>query len=247
MLEPPRPGGSDLHIGGGGIDDATTNHRILIENHQKKYFGYDLHVDPLGGGFSITFKPLTISAENLRMFKIDASWKQIPLPSYPNVIQVNDGETIALDLMINPSTGQKIVEYVTVNAPSKAPTAVPARDLKIEDIQMSLYSPRLRINGKVWDWNGGDAHGEAGGSVLWIYIPERGRFLLSFAPRSGYRKMGETRATKMKFTWNGEEYELESQAKILPSEGVWNLYVNQDASYHPDSYPPAPYGAASTP
>ena len=245
MIEPPLPGSPELHIGGGGIDDSTTNHRILSDNRQKKYFGYDLRVDPLGGGrFNITFSPLTISAENLRFFGIGSSWSQIPLPSRLDTIPVSDGETIALDLMVNPSTGQKIVEYVTVSAPGKVPTS-DARDFQLADIQMYLNSPRLHINGKSWDWNNGDAHGEANGAVIWIYIPDRGRFLLSFAPRGGYSKAGEVRGKKLKFTWNGEAYELETQARILPGDGTWNLYVNQDAGYRPERYPPALYGTAN--
>ena len=248
MLEPPRQGSPELSIGGGGADDSTTNHRVLMDAHQKKYFGYDLRVDPLGSGrFNIMIKPLTMTDQNLRFFGIDSGWSQIPLPSYPNTVPVNDGETIAFNLLINPSTGQKIVEYVTVNSPSKSPPAA-ARDLQLGDVQMSLNSPRLRVNGKSWSWNAGDAHGEANGPVLWIYVPDRGRFLFSFTPHDGYHKAGEVRGRTMKFTWNGEAYELETQAKILPGgDGAWNLYVNQDSGYRPESYPPALYGSATTP
>jgi hypothetical protein len=249
MLEPPRPGSPELKIGGGGSDDSTTNHRILTDTQQKKYFGYDLQVDPLAGGrFSLTFKPLTLTSENLHFFGIDNMWSQIPLPSYPASIQVNDGETIALDLLINPSSGQKIVEYITVSSPWKSSTiAASARDLQIDDVHMSLNSPRLNIKGKRWDWNGGDAHGEANGPILWIYVPDRGRFLLSFVHHDGYRKAGEVRDKNMTFSWNNETYEVQTQGKILPGGGPWTLYVNQDAGYRPESYPPAPYGAAAIP
>lgn len=247
MLEPPRPGSPELNIGGGGVDDSTTNHRVLMDPHQKKYFGYDLRVDPLGGGrFNVILKPLTMTDQNLRFFGIDTGWSQIPLPSYPNAIPLNDGETVAFNLLINPATGQKIVEYVTVNSPSKNPS-VAARDLQLGDVQMSLNSPRLRINGKNWTWNTGDAHGEVNGPVLWIYIPDRGRFLFSFTPHDGYHKAGEVRGRTMKFTWNGQAYELETQAKILSGDGTWNLYVNQDAGYRPANYPSALYGSATTP
>ena len=247
MLEPARAGSPELNIGGGGVDDATTNHRVLMDSHEKKYFGYDLSVDPTTPGhFNVTIKALTLTAANLRFFGIDGSWSQISLPSTPGTVQVSDGETMAFDLMINPSTGQKIVEYVTVSSPARGAVSV-ARDLQFGDIQMSLNSPRLRINGKSQEWNGGDAHGEANGPVLWIYIQDRGRFLLSFTPRGGYVRAGDVSGKKMKFTWNGDVYEFETQGKILPSEGVWNLYVSQDAGYRPAGYPPALYGGVSLP
>lgn len=246
MLEPPRPGSPELNIGGGGADDATTNHRILTDPRQKKYFGYDLQVDPLPDGrFSVTFKPLSIQPDKLHWPNFDNSWSQIPLPAYPASVQVRDGETIALDLLVNASSGQKIVEYVTVNSRVKNAAAAPLpRDLQVSDVHMSLESPRLQINGKHWDWNRGDAHGGVNGPVVWIYLPDRGRFLFSFKPHDGYRKAGEVRGKVLTFNWNNENYELQTQGNILPGDGAFNVYVSADAAYRPE-YPPAQYGALS--
>ncbi|MCU1326955.1 MAG: hypothetical protein JWN34_2325, partial [Bryobacterales bacterium] len=93
MLEPVRLQ-SELSIGGGGADDATTNHRVLIDGRQKKYLGYDLSVDPKGGGrFSVNIRPLTMTPEHLQFFRLDNSYSPMPLPAYPGVISVGDGET----------------------------------------------------------------------------------------------------------------------------------------------------------
>lgn len=249
MLEPAIVGGPELRIGGGGADDSTTNHRVLTDSDRKRFFGYDLRVDPLAaGGFNVTVRPLDLSAIRLQDFRIDNTWMFVELPSYPGSVQVKDGETLAFDLLINPSTGQKIVEYVTVSSPQRTAvkTAASARDLQVSDIQMTLNSPRLFINAKHSDWNRGDTHGEANGPIVWIYVPERGRFLFSFQPHDGYRKAGEVRGDTLKFTWNNDSYELRTQRDILTGGGAWNLYVSQDAGYKP-AYPPIPYGATATP
>jgi hypothetical protein len=250
MVEPARPSGQELHIGGGGADDSNTNHRILKDSDRKKFFGYDLQVDALGNGrFQLSFKPLTVTAMTRKFFDLDG-WDEIALPSVPASKQLNDGETVAMDLLVNPNTGERIVEYITVSGSLKTKSAAaPARDLQVDDIQMSLQSPQLHINGTSWAWNHGDAHGAANGAVLWVYVPDRGRFLLSFAPRAalGFRQAGEVAGSEIKFVWNGETYQFESAGKVLPTGGVCNLYVYQDQSYQPEGYPPTLYGAADKP
>jgi hypothetical protein len=248
MVEPPRPQGQELQIGGGGYDDSTTQHRILEDTQQKRYFGYDLQVDAPGNGwFPLKFKPLTVPAATRKFFDIDSGWTEIPIPSVPAVMMVKDGETVALDLLVNPATGEKIVEYINVSSSGRTKTATasgPSKDVQIGDIQMSLMSPKLLVNGKSWEWNRGDSHGAANGAVLWLYVPDKGRFLISFTPHSalGFRQAGEARGSTMKFTWNGENYELQTAGNIVPAEGTWNLYVYQDSGYQPEAHPPVLYG-----
>jgi hypothetical protein len=243
MMEPARPAGKEVHIGGGGADDSTTNHRILKDADQKKFFGYDLQVTVIDAGrFQLNFKPLSVTAVHRKFFELDG-WDEILLPSVPASMLVNDGETVALDLMANPTTGERIVEYISVSAPSS--TSASRRDLQVGDIQMSLGSPQLQINGTHWAWNHGDAHGVARGAVLWMYVPDRGRFLISFAPHAelGFKQAGEGKGNQIKFSWNGETFELKSVERVLPADGAWNVYVYQDRSYQP-GYPPVLYGAS---
>jgi hypothetical protein len=250
MMEPARPAGKEVHIGGGGAEDSTTNHRILMDHDQRKYFGYDLQVAVLGGGrYQLNFKPLTVTNSMRQFFDSDGSfesWSEIRLPSVPVSMPLNEGETVALDLMANPTTGEKIVEYISVSPPSVSSGS--RRDLQMGDIQMSLASPKLQINGKNWAWNQGDAHGAARGPVLWIYIPDRGRFLISFVPHAelGFKQAGEAKGSVIKFSWNGETYELKGSDRILPADGSWNVYVFQDRGYQA-AYPPALYGAGDRP
>jgi hypothetical protein len=245
MLEPARPKGQSVNIGGGGFNDSVTQHRILMDDNQKRFFGYDLQVGVLGGGrFQLSFKPLT-TVMIRKTLDLD-KWTEISLSSVPSSMQLNDGDTVALDLLINPGSGEKIVEYITVSAPPGPGSS--ARDLQMGDIQMSLANPQLHINGRSWEWNRGDAHGYASGAVLWVHVPDRGRFLISFQPHAdlGFRPAGEVNGSQVKFVWNGETYELKGSERILPADGAWNIYVYQDRGYQP-GYPPALYGASDKP
>jgi len=246
MVEPARPKGQELHFGGGGADDGNTNHRILEDMDQKRFFGYDLQVNVLATGqFQLNFKPLTVTASMRKWMDLDG-WTEIPLPSLPASKVVNGGETVAVDLMVNPGTGEKIVEYITVGSPTGSGGT--ARDFQMNDVQMLLTSPQLHLNGKSLEWNHGDAHGAASGSVVWVYVPDRGRFLISFAPLAelGFRQAGEARGSLIKFVWNGETYELKGNERIMPADGAWSIYVYQDRGYQP-TYPPALYGASDKP
>ncbi len=50
------------------------------------------------------------------MFPDVTGWSQITISKFPEPQEIRDGDTIALDLLVNPSTGQKMVDYLTVTA-----------------------------------------------------------------------------------------------------------------------------------
>jgi hypothetical protein len=72
-------------------------------------------------------------------------------------------------------------------------------------------------------------------ALLWIYIPNRGRFIFSLFPREGYsfQKTGTVAGNKIEFTVDGQHYQWLSSAPILREDGVWNLWVLQDTHYSP--------------
>src|SRR6185369_8949564 len=73
------------------------------------------------------------------------------------------------------------------------------------------------------------------GALLWLYIPERGRFIFSLVPREGYEfeKVAVLDENRIVFTLNNEQYEWLSAASILPNGGTWNLWVLHDTNYTP--------------
>jgi hypothetical protein len=73
------------------------------------------------------------------------------------------------------------------------------------------------------------------GTLLWFYIPDRGRFIFSLVPREGYEfaKIAVVDDNRIEFTLNNERYEWLSSESILPNGGTWNLWVLHDTNYTP--------------
>jgi hypothetical protein len=104
--------------------------------------------------------------------------------------------------------------YPLANAPQSLP-----RDGTVRDgsgVTVTFKSP------------GGDA-----GPIIWMYLPGRGRFLLSLSPRSGFRRAGEVRGTSLRFIVDGQTYDVVSSARIAPATAAFNLYVRRQPDWKP--------------
>jgi hypothetical protein len=85
---------------------------------QRRYFSYDLLVESKDGSqaLQVRIEPFSLSATELaemqtelaEMQMVDPSWTPIPLLKYPLVPDVHAGDTVAIDLLENPTTGQKV-------------------------------------------------------------------------------------------------------------------------------------------
>jgi hypothetical protein len=236
-LEPPDPPISKI---GGGV---LTHNNNIVKRHvcdfaQKKCFGYDLTMEPLADGrFRFEFSPLTITPEQMaEIFDNVGGWTLLPMPQHPAAQILQAGDTLALDLFVNPSTGQKIVDYLKIQGGHgrRLSASGPAHDFSVEAGWLEISAPRLTINGKLLEatalYRGG-----VGGSPLWIYISGRGRFIFSLAPRMdlGLQKAGEIRGSTLTWRWGGDEFSLNTDKRIAPGGGAYNVYVFNDSSYRP--------------
>ena len=71
------------------------------------------------------------------MQMVDPSWTPIALLKYPLVPDVRAGDTVAIDLLENPTTGQKVVDYLVFkrsNATAAAERS-PLRDLSLLEVR----------------------------------------------------------------------------------------------------------------
>jgi len=235
-LEPPAPPISGF--GGGMISGGNEMHRLVTDHSSHIYFGYDLTVEvlPQQNTYRVTFRPLSASMEK---FGLDAAgWSKVVLPGYPAPQTVRAGETIALDLFTNPTTGQKIVEYIRFRDPARPVSNVaksgPARDFAVEDAEIKLMEPLVRVNGMplaaTQHFTGGIT-----GAVAWIYIPNHGRYVLSLAPYATHslQKAGEIRANSLTFSIGADTITLDCSERIAPGSAPYNLYVLYEAGWLP--------------
>ena len=148
----------------------TVVHRFLLDRVRRVYFGYDISVRrlPDDAGFEVKFSRLSIARDDLPGDDT-ADYAEQALPAYPTPQIVRTGYGLALDLMVNPITGQKLVDYLTVgDAEERTRSAVgDARDFRLSDAALNLRKPRVSLNGKLV----ADAsESSMSGASVWIYI-----------------------------------------------------------------------------
>ena len=241
-LEPPTPEvrccGS-RHSGTGSDLDS-----VLTYAAERRYFGYNLKVEPgPGDSYTLTFGPLRLTEALAQELRIDLStWKQWSwdLPR-PQTVKIRD--VIALDLLVNPVTGQKVVEYVTIqerfgagfNNPNPRPFSYAAgapRDFRVEDAGLHIREPRLSLNGKV-DTSSSTSMADVSSPTVWLYAPGKGRFVLSLVERPGFQKAGEVRGTSVSFKVGADTFTLSSAVRIAPGDVPFNLYVFHEPAWRP--------------
>jgi len=247
------PGAPDLKdYGGGGMSGFGTwtpdqqkfqVHRYVGNSARHVYFGYDVSVEALteANTYRVTMSKLTLTPEKYReMSSSDRSWTLLPIPGWDEttVRTVRGGEVVAVALLTNVATNQKIVDYFTVQETNSqrefrfAPGS--ARDFRAEDVELRIGAPRVTINGK-FDAPSSQLQYEVSGGVVWLYFPNRGRYVLSLSPHAdlGFRKVGEVRGTTMTFTVGSDTFNIVCGTPIAPGTGAFNLYALADPAWRP--------------
>jgi hypothetical protein len=217
-------------------------HRVLTDAERRVIFGYDLWVnaDPVTRKFSLAVLPADEAFR--RTFLRDSAppraselFATFPKSTKPQTL--DDGDAISLELLVNQQSGLKIVDVVRVTFDRStlrdSYLETPPKDFTLEAVSLSVRNYQLLIDGNLV----GRSKSTIGcvGSLLWFYVPDRGRFIFSLVPRDGYsfKKMGVLDGNRIEFIANGEHYEWSSGAPILLNGGTWNLWVLHDKDYTP--------------
>ncbi len=232
-------------------------HRVLADRASGTYFGYDLVIESVASTldkFKVSIKPLSIKPpETMRLSDLTA----LTLPKYPADMVVADSDSIAIDVLVNPQTKVNIVDYIKITTKkprlsdsSPLNTAVKAsssddrglfgkqktRDFTPNDVKLRLTSPEFLVGGTVSPLLGSRWEGIIEGSIVHVYIPEKGRFIFSLYPQSNFnfQKSAAIEDNKIVFQSDGQRYELTSAAPIVGFGGSWNLWILHDSDYRPD-------------
>jgi hypothetical protein len=116
--------------------------------------------------------------------------------------------------------------------PPKADFQGEPRDFTADDFELSLMAPVATLNGKQYP-----ASGQASGSIVWIYVPEHGRFILSLAPHPelGFKLAGKFQASSFRLTVDAGQLDIVAARTQFSSTSVFNVYVLLDPGYVPTS------------
>jgi len=243
---------------------ALIGHRYFYDETAHSYFGYDVVIQPEPpiDWYRVTFYDLSIGPLDFQAASQDSlepsRWKKLPPPALPAPKIVGAGDTISVDvsqgftdtISIAPMPGS--IRYYTSNGPlafqqlqsmmrqgtaasaGEAPMVFgDARAFSVDDVEMRIQPSRVTVNGKIQEY--GDPSHIASGSLIWIYLPDHGRYIFSLAPRPGlgFVKAGEIRGGIAAFTAGKDKVVLESPATIIPGNAPFILYALHDSAWEP--------------
>lgn len=240
-----------------GFSTTTTDsmgviHRVMLDRSGRTYFGYDVLVDvlPEVNSYKVTFKPLVMTSTLAQGWSMDrwSEWIPLSAPRFPSPQNVRSGEILELTLLTNSGTGQRIVDYLSLQEPMRTvpqfsfqpppakrdfsyATGVP-RDITTSDVELRIRDPRLSVNGKQ-DPSTNTRTEEAVGTYVWIYIQNHGRYILSLSPHPGFSKTGEVRGSNLTFKDGSDTYSISAASRIAPGQAAFNLYVLHQSEWKP--------------
>jgi hypothetical protein len=207
-----------------------------MDPESKTYLGYDLEVEATDkpGKAQLKFKPFSLRTDQLpdrpahagdKHYQT-AEYRELPAPHFP-METFPSGQMIAVEMLKNAATGQRVVEYVEVSyEPIRIPSKAEPRDFQVADVILSITLPSLHVNGAEVPL-AILASATVKNQLVWLSVPRRGRFLLSLDPYPGYafQKAGVVANFGVSFSYNGDRYEFRTRQPITESSGNWNLYV----------------------
>jgi hypothetical protein len=215
-------------------------HRVVSDASRQVIFGYDLWIDadPKTKKFSVAVLPAD-KAFRSKFLKDSAIQREDVFATFQNSTSpqlLADGDAVSLELLVNRQLGVKIVDVVKLSfdrSKLRERSFDPIKDFTPDAVALSVRNYQLLIDGKLI----GSSNSTTGtaGSLLWFYVPGRGRFIVSLVPRDGYsfEKIGVLDENRIEFSAGGEHYEWLSGAPILAGGGAWNVWVLQDKNYTP--------------
>jgi hypothetical protein len=240
VAEPPLQKGGEFC--GGVTASGKVVHRLLVDQKSDSYFGYDLVLESgdMIRGYRVSFRSLSNGEEMRHGCKRSKPLRLMPPSKYPPSQIVHEGETIALDVLVSADGQQKIVDYLRIvpasGDPQPAASAAPARDMTVDD-ERPVVAPEsfLRtaffVNGQKSDARVGFSAGS--GAVMWLYVPEHGRYIMALSPHAGFEKAGEIRDNTVFLRDGDQRYELRLAGPITGPGNAWNLYIRHDPHYWP--------------
>lgn len=230
-VEPRIEGQKVIGFAGGGIYVGDRFHRYLRDDATRRYVGYDITVNKRADGtLVVALGELSQSREKLRL---RGEWTQVPLRVNSTPQTIKSGDEIAIEMFTNPATGQRIVDHLFFDeAPGvlRLPEGSP-RDFTIEDVPLTLASPKLSLNGKQLE----SAETGISGEAVFFYFRGHGRYVMSLAPNLelGFRKLGEVRGSRVSFRSGNDTWTIDCKRPVAPGGGVFNLYVYTDPAWRP--------------
>jgi hypothetical protein len=200
---------------------------------------YEITVKRLDEGkqFEVTLRSWMPTPEEAQQWAIDPARVETNfLSNYSAPLTVQDGDTVALDVLVNPRTGVKLSDYFQITSKPRArrssigDLSAIARSIEIGDVEFVVENFELRLNGKPFY----TSKGGMSGRFVWLDVPQTGRFIFSLTPLSeadGFYRSAYVTRQQIVFTHGTDKYELTSERPIIPASGVFYVWLRLDPTF----------------
>jgi len=200
---------------------------------------YKLVIKRLENGtrFEVLLQAHEPTPEQVEKWSIDpARVEKGFLSKYTQPITLNDGDIISLDVLLEPRTGAKLVDFFQISNGQPITRRNPdslkaeARALTIKDLILSVEGYEVRRNGEKLRSGGGGASGR----YIWIGIPQVGRaiFTLTAPPEgSGFEQTAIVNNNQLIFSIAGAQYEWLSKSRIVTADGSFHVWMKFDPTF----------------
>lgn len=212
---------------------------------------YEVRVKPLENRrrFEVTLLPGSPTAQQAKDWNIDLGRVEATfLSNYPKPLTINNGDTLAIEVLGNARTGAKLVDYFLISdgplpdafglpERNSGAEAVHPRPLSISDIELSIFRFDVRRNAQsIYKSEGGMR-----GRFIWLDVPNVGRFILTLEPKAeanGFESTAYVSGQQIVFNHGGNRYEIATKEPIIPASGTFSLWLRYDPTFSSPSINP---------
>jgi len=228
------PSGPRPELAEGVMGDQEGVHRLLVDFGHGKYFGYTVRVSPVAKGrYRFEVGPLD-PAQQARFAALYGGSVGDPYAiEYPGPQDVDPGEPLLFELLVNPATGEKLYDLIRVQSPAK--------DREARLSKLPAPGPgEIRLNDAVIKINGQPVLMRSGtppGTYVYFFVCGRGRFVVTTERVPSLEMLPATLGDDSKtitFTIGADRYEWRSaEPFVIGSPRLW-VWHDREYRCRPD-------------
>jgi hypothetical protein len=228
---------------GPGVGSQDLVNRVVVDRADKILFVYNVEASRGASPDTVMIRIEPISAATeAGMLKYEASHgRPFPGAHLPTVAGVREfpavkiGEAVTLDMLSNPSTGEKIFDVlrpIRIATPPPAMSVSPAPERET----ISLNDIALRVNGRPMSAPASFIIG----SAVRLDIPRHGTYVVSAydphetSPDHEFFAIAHADGKTLSWVIGRDRVEITSSTKVLARSGNGMLWVYHDPHYQPD-------------
>jgi len=224
---------------GPGVGSQDLVHRLVIDNTGTILFAYNVEASRGTSAGTVKIRIEPISAATEASFLKNAGNLRVSGAHLPTVAGVHEfaavamGQAVTLDILYNPSTGEKIYDVlrpIPASSGTMSVDSVPATET------ISLNRITIRVNGKAIP---APASWIIGGAVR-IDIPHQGTYVIAANdpheadPNHTFAKVAHADGRTLSWGMGSAHVEITSGTNVLMRSEKGVLWVFHDSHYQPD-------------